>query len=69
MTSKNLCLDLAKQLLLFTDEVFNYEFEEEPNYGKLKFLLVQTLLDFDLSPNFKMDWSKHSKKRSNSANR
>jgi hypothetical protein len=37
MTPQKLCRDYAERLLPFANEVFNYEFEEEPNYAKLKF--------------------------------
>ena len=35
-----------------------YKFEEEPNYSKLKFLLKRILLNQDIVPCLKFDWSK-----------
>ena len=34
------------------------KFEEEPNYNKLKFLLIKCLLDADDVPDKRYDWNK-----------
>lgn len=39
-------------------EVFNYEFTTTPDYKKLKFFLIQSLLNFEMTPNLVFDWSK-----------
>jgi hypothetical protein len=44
-------------LLPFVDEVFKIEFAEEPDYGKLKFMLSKALLQVDGIPDFIFDWS------------
>jgi hypothetical protein len=45
MTAENFCIDFAKPLIPFYEEVMGYKFEEEPNYSKLKFLLKRILLN------------------------
>jgi len=41
----------------FVEEVFSLEFNEVPNYAKLKFLLTKSLLDAGMAPNKKhYDW-------------
>ena len=59
MTPEKLCVEKASKLLQFATEVFSYEFSEEPNYTKLKFLLSKVLLDHSVIPNTNMDWSRH----------
>jgi hypothetical protein len=61
MTPEKLCTGMARGLLPFATEVFGYAFNEEPNYAKLKFMLVQILLDVGKVPDAIMDWSKHPK--------
>ena len=36
---------------------YSLGFEEEPDYTKLKFLLKKILLDEEVVPHFKFDWS------------
>lgn len=59
MTPIKLCGERARSLLPFATEAFSYAFEEKPDYTKLKFLLIQILLERDEAPDIKMDWSKH----------
>jgi hypothetical protein len=56
--SKTLCTGVYKTLLSFVEEVFSYEFSEKPNYDKLKHLLKQVILDVNICPDQKYDWSK-----------
>lgn len=58
MTPKKLCIGDAKHLLAFVQEAFKIEFEEEPNYAKLKSELSKVLLEQNVVPNKKFDWSK-----------
>ena len=48
MDPEKLCSGHAKALLPFANEVLEYEFEEKPDYAKLKFLLVKILLSYDV---------------------
>ena len=48
LTPKNLCdNDYSIRLLPFVQAVYDLEFEEEPNYEKLRFLLLSGLLERD----------------------
>jgi hypothetical protein len=58
MTPEKLCIGDAKHLLAFTKEVFKIEFEQKPEYSKLKSLLVNVLLEHNVCPSIKFDWSK-----------
>jgi hypothetical protein len=58
LTPKSLCTGVSKTLLSFVEEVFSYEFSEKPNYDKLKHLLKQVILDVNICPDQKYDWSK-----------
>jgi hypothetical protein len=44
MTPKSLCVERAVDLEPFVHEIFNYQFEDTPNYPKLKHQLVGFLL-------------------------
>ena len=44
-------------LLPFMKEIFALDFSEKPDYKKLKFLLVQGILDQDLVPDEQYDWN------------
>jgi hypothetical protein len=44
----------------FVEEIYKLKFSDEPNYSKLKFLLTQVLLQQDVIPDLKFDWSKFS---------
>ena len=37
---------------------FGYKFQEKPDYAKLRFLLVKIMLEHDVTPNLKMDWTR-----------
>jgi hypothetical protein len=58
MTPEKMCQDQAALLLPFIQEASSYEFDEEPNYSKLKHLLSLILLDQNIVPDLKHDWSK-----------
>ena len=58
LTPKLLCTGPSKSLLSFVEEVFSYEFSEKPNYDKLRHLLKQVILNVDICPDQKYDWSK-----------
>lgn len=38
-------------------EIFSYRFNEEPNYEKLRFLLMQILLENDEMADNQLDWN------------
>lgn len=61
MTPETVCTGLAKPLLPFVKEVYSYEYKEEPNYSKLQQLLRCILLDNNIAPCIKFDWSKFEK--------
>lgn len=44
----------------FLEYTYSLEFDETPDYNKIRFLLKKILLDNDLIPNNKFDWQKHS---------
>ena len=44
------CRDNLKPLIPFITEVNNLSFDEQPDYNKLKFMLVKILLDQDELP-------------------
>lgn len=50
MTSEDFCIGKAECLLTFVKEIFALDFEEEPPYEKLKFLLTKELLGNGLKP-------------------
>lgn len=58
MTPEKLCIGDAKHLLAFVKAAFKIEFEEKPEYSKLKYILANVLLDSNVAPNLKFDWSK-----------
>lgn len=57
MTPAKLCVEEAEILRPFVDEAFKCKYAEEPNYPKLKFILCKALLDQDLKPDYKFDWT------------
>ena len=61
-TPETLCTNQAKPLLPFVEEVWSYKFQDEPKYSKLKQLLRCVLLDKDIVPNLKFDWSEFTTK-------
>lgn len=46
-----------KCLIPFAEYVYSLNFDEEPNYNKIRFMLTKNILDFNLVPNFKYDWN------------
>lgn len=60
LNSKTLCTGPAKGLEAFCDEVFSYEFEDTPNYSKIKHMLACFLLVHNVQPDNVFDWSKFS---------
>ena len=46
-----------KCLIPFAEYVYSLDFAEEPNYNKMKFLILKNILDHNLVPNFKYDWN------------
>jgi hypothetical protein len=57
MTTEKLCVGKAVELLPFFTEVKKYKFKDDPDYGKLKQLLRSILLNRNIVPNIKFDWS------------
>lgn len=49
-------------MLSFVQKVFAIGFEEEPDYGKLSQILRCILLEKNMVPDLKFDWSKFSSK-------
>lgn len=47
----------GQRLLPFVKEVFSLDFEDKPNYEKLRFHLVKTLLDINETPSTEYDWN------------
>ena len=48
----------AKTLLPFVKEIFSYGFKDQPNYSKLKHYLISVILNHNVAPDSKFDWSK-----------
>ena len=42
----------------FCENIFDLKFEEEPNYGKLRHMLVCILMKKNQAPDMMYDWSK-----------
>ena len=56
-TPKQFCY--GKRIEIFGDileEAYSYEYEEEPNYGKLKFMLKSLLLNSGYIPDHLYSW-------------
>ena len=47
---------VTHKLLDFVEEVMKLDFDETPNYNKLRFLLTRALLDVGRVPNREYDW-------------
>ena len=58
-SAEQLC-ENTKYLLPFAKHVLNLAFDEEPNYNKLKFMLVKNLLDSDIIPSKRIEWNDDS---------
>ena len=43
-------------LLEFAKAVYSIGFKEKPSYGKLKFLLLKSLMNDDIEPSKVLDW-------------
>jgi hypothetical protein len=56
-TPADLCAGHANRLKAFVEACFGIQFTEDPDYPKLKHLLVKALLERDLVPNEVFDWS------------
>lgn len=54
---KDLCLNESKGLLPFVKLAFSYVYSDQPDYSKLKFLLISALMDNDQHPSMSFDWS------------
>jgi serine/threonine protein kinase len=63
LTANDLCTEEAKYLLPFAEEAFDLEFDERPDYCKLKFMLKSILLNKDVVPDLYFDWSTMPRKR------
>jgi hypothetical protein len=46
----------APFMLNFAEYVYGLKFEDEPNYGYLRFLLTKNLLEKEMIPSEKYDW-------------
>jgi len=57
ITSHEVCCDQANFLINFAKNVLSLEFTEKPHYSKLKFYLVEALLDQGKAPNQRYDWT------------
>ena len=64
-TPENMCYREASCLLPFVKEIHSYAFHDEPNYAKLKQMLRCVLLDQNIAPSLKFDWSKFSSRNKN----
>ena len=47
---------VTHKLFDFVEEVMSIDFDETPNYNKLRFLLTRALLDVGRVPNREYDW-------------
>ena len=47
----------GQRLLPFVKEIFALQFEERPNYDKLRFMLIKALLDINETPTKEYDWN------------
>ena len=51
--------DEAKRMLEFVQNIFDLEYEECPNYDKLRFMLLKIMLEVNQTPNNEYDWNVH----------
>lgn len=58
MGPNQFCVDRAKVLLEFAEQIWKLKFSEKPPYDKLQHLLLKPLLRKKKVPNIIMDWSK-----------
>tara|TARA_B110000305_G_C19177024_1_gene510127 strand:+ start:104 stop:379 length:276 start_codon:yes stop_codon:yes gene_type:complete len=47
----------SSQLKAFVTEIFKLQFADTPDYQKLKFMLVKSLLELNDTPNGVFDWN------------
>jgi len=59
LTPEMLCAesDEGRRLQPFLEEIFKLEFDQTPNYDKLRFTLVKGLLNLNETPNKEYDWN------------
>jgi hypothetical protein len=56
-SAKDLCEKAQTPFLAdILEEAYSYEYDQKPDYGKLKFLLTKQLLDMDLLPSTKFSF-------------
>ena len=58
LTPDQICIGSARGLLPFAREILSYNYYDQPDYSKLKHMLIKYLLAFNVTPNIKFDWSK-----------
>ena len=46
--------------MTFVKEIFELQFEETPDYRRLRFLLVKGLLDSNVAPDNNFDWCRYN---------
>jgi len=59
LTPEMLCAESeeGQRLIPFLKEIFDLEFDQKPNYDKLRFTLVRGLLNLNETPNKEYDWN------------
>ena len=59
LTPELLCAESeeGQRLIPFLKEIFDLEFDQKPNYDKLRFTLVRGLLNLNETPNKEYDWN------------
>ena len=57
LTSGQLCKKRALPLLPLLDYVYSLDFEQEPNYGKMRHILVSILIEQNKVPTKMFEWS------------
>jgi hypothetical protein len=57
MTPEELCVsEESAKLIPFLKEVYALGYYDEPDYNKLRFLLVKELINMDITPDKEYDW-------------
>ena len=57
LTPQELCVDRAECLLPLFEYSYGLQFNEQPDYGRLKHLLTKILLDRNQVPDLNFDWT------------
>lgn len=59
LTPELLCAESeeGQRLIPFLKEIFDLDFDQKPNYDKLRFTLVRGLLNLNETPNKEYDWN------------